>query len=63
MRKLIGKFEIYKDHLGEYRWRLLASNGRIIATAGESYTTLESCKTGIDSLRWNAPFARVEIVQ
>lgn len=59
MRKLIGKFEIYKDKAGEYRWRLYASNGRLIA-ASEGYTTLEACENGISSLRWNAPLARIE---
>lgn len=31
------KFEIFKDAKGEWRWRLVASNGRIIAASGEGY--------------------------
>jgi uncharacterized protein YegP (UPF0339 family) len=27
----MAKFEIFKDKTGQYRWRLLASNGRTIA--------------------------------
>lgn len=31
------KFEIYKDTLGDWRWRLLSRNGRIVADSGEGY--------------------------
>jgi uncharacterized protein YegP (UPF0339 family) len=27
----------YKDAKGEWRWRLVAANGRIIADSGEGY--------------------------
>lgn len=33
------RVEVYQDAAGEYRWRLVAHNGRIIADSGESYTT------------------------
>ena len=36
---MAGKFEIYQDAKQEYRFRLKASNGEIVAT-GESYPTL-----------------------
>jgi len=29
------KFEVYGDVGGSYRWRLKASNGRIVADSGE----------------------------
>ena len=29
--------EIYKDKRGKWRWRLCASNGKIIASASEGY--------------------------
>ena len=54
------KFEIYKDKAGEFRFRLKASNGQIIAT-GEGYKALKSCKNGIASIGKNAPDAKVEI--
>ncbi len=47
------KFEMYIDKAGEYRFRLKATNGQIIAT-GESYTTKTACENGIDSVRRNA---------
>lgn len=31
-------FEVYRDKLGGWRWRLRTINGRIIADSGESYT-------------------------
>ena len=48
------KFEVYKDKAGEFRFRLKARNGEIIAT-GESYKAKASCLNGIDSIRRNAP--------
>ena len=48
------KFEVYLDKRGEYRFRLKARNGEIIAT-GEGYKAKASCLTGIDSIRRNAP--------
>ena len=48
------KFEMYLDNAGEYRFRLKARNGEIIAT-GESYKAKASCLNGIDSIRRNAP--------
>ena len=48
------KFEVYKDKSGEFRFRLKARNGEIIAT-GESYKAKASCLNAIDSIRRNAP--------
>lgn len=48
------KFEVYLDKRGEYRFRLKARNGEIIAT-GEGYKSKASCLNGIDSIRRNAP--------
>ena len=48
------KFEVYKDKGGEFRFRLKARNGEIIAT-GEGYKAKASCLNGIDSIRRNAP--------
>ena len=48
------KFEVYLDKAGEYRFRLKAKNGEIIAT-GESYKQKAGCLNGIDSIKRNAP--------
>jgi uncharacterized protein YegP (UPF0339 family) len=53
------KFEIYKDKAGEFRFRLKARNGEIIAVS-EGYVKKDSCKNGIESVRKNAPDAPVE---
>jgi len=52
------KFELYTDKSGEFRFRLKAKNGQIIATS-ESYKTKASCENGIESVKKNAPEAEV----
>lgn len=52
------KFEFYLDKKGEYRFRLKARNGEIIAVS-EGYKAKSSCINGIESVRKNAPDAEV----
>lgn len=52
------KFEIYTDKKGEFRFRLKARNGQVIA-ASEGYKKKESCKNGVESVRKNAPDAEI----
>lgn len=52
------KFEIYKDKAGEFRFRLKATNGQIIAV-GEGYKALAGCRNGIESIKKNAPDAEI----
>ena len=54
------KFELYQDNAGEYRFRLKATNGQIIAVS-EGYTAKDSCENGIESVRKNAADAPVII--
>ncbi|MBE5864386.1 MAG: DUF1508 domain-containing protein [Lachnospiraceae bacterium] len=56
------KFEIYTDKGGEYRFRLKAANGQIIATS-EGYKAKKSCENGIESVKKNvvdAPTVKAE---
>ena len=53
------KFEVYVDKAGEFRFRLKARNGEIIATS-EGYKAKASCLNGIESVRKNAPDAPIE---
>ena len=53
------KFEVYCDKAGEFRFRLKAANGQIIAV-GEGYKTKASCLNGIESVKKNAPEAPIE---
>lgn len=48
-----GKFEIYKDKKGEFRFRLKSANGQNIL-ASEGYKTKASCKNGIESVKKNS---------
>ncbi len=52
------KYEIYLDKGGEFRFRLKAKNGEIIAVS-EGYKAKASCKNGIESVKKNAPDAPV----
>ena len=52
------KFEIYKDKAGEFRFRLKATNGQVIAT-GEGYTTHANCINGVESVKKNAVDAEI----
>ena len=52
------KFEIYNDKTGEFRFRLKATNGQVIAVS-EGYKTLANCENGIESVKKNAPEAEV----
>jgi len=55
---MAGKFEIYEDKAGKFRFRLKAGNGEIVAV-GEAYSTKAAAKKGIESIRRNAPDAPV----
>ena len=54
------KFEVYTDKAGEFRFRLKATNGQIIAVS-EGYKAEASCLNGIESVKKNAPEAPVVI--
>ncbi len=56
----MSKFQIYQDRKGEYRWRLRARNGEIIADSNEGYSRKASCKHGIDLVKQQAASATLE---
>lgn len=47
------RFEVYADRAGEFRFRLTARNGQIIAVS-EGYTSRAACLAGVASVRENA---------
>lgn len=55
---MAGKFELFKDKSGKFRFRLKAGNGEIIAT-GEAYESKASAKNGIESVKKKASGADV----
>lgn len=44
-------FELYKDRAGEWRWRLKASNGKIVADSGEGYHNKSDAEHGINLVK------------
>ena len=52
------KFEVYTDKADEFRFRLKARNGEVIAVS-EGYKAMASCLNGIESVRKNAVDAKI----
>ncbi len=52
------KFELYVDKAGEFRFRLKARNGQVIAVS-EGYKAIASCRNGIESVKKNAVEANI----
>lgn len=48
-----GKFEVYKDKAGEFRFRLKAANGQNILSS-EGYKTKSACMNGVESVKKNS---------
>jgi uncharacterized protein len=59
---MAGKFEVYKDRSGKFRFRLKASNGQVVAT-GEAYDTKAAAKKGCESVLRAATGAPIEEVE
>lgn len=49
----MGKFEMYTDAAGEYRFRLKAGNGETILSS-EGYSSKSWCENGVESVRKNS---------
>lgn len=56
---MAGKFEMYSDKPGEFRFQLKAGNGQVVASS-QAYTTKKACLNGIASIRKNAPDAIID---
>jgi len=54
------RLQIYQDAKKEYRWRLVASNGRIICVASEGYKTKQGVVTALRLARRKIVNAVVE---
>ncbi len=50
----MGKFVITKTKSGEYTFNLKAGNGEVILSASETYSSLDGCKGGVESVKKNA---------
>lgn len=54
------KFEIYADTAGNYRWRLKASNGQIVASSGESFDSRSNAVRAAENVKENAGGASID---
>lgn len=53
-----GKFEVYQDKAGKYRFRLKAGNGEVVAT-GEAYESKSSARAGCEAVQRAAAGASI----
>ncbi|WP_163572571.1 YegP family protein [Fodinicola feengrottensis] len=56
---MAGKFEIYEDAAGKFRFRLKSSNGQIVAT-GEAYESHAAVVNGVEAVQRAADGASVD---
>lgn len=45
------RFELYKGHDHDWRWRLRATNGNVVADSAEGYRHREDCERGIEIVK------------
>lgn len=60
--KRLYRFELYRDRKREWRWRLRAVNGRVLADSGEGYRSRFSARRAISALRFGVQHAEVHTV-
>jgi uncharacterized protein YegP (UPF0339 family) len=52
-------FDAYEDLVGKWRWRLLGSDGRAVATSGESFDTHWHALRAAENVRGTASGATI----
>lgn len=57
---MAGKYELFTDAGGKYRFRLKAGNGQVIASS-EAYESKASALNGIASVKSNAASETVDL--
>jgi uncharacterized protein YegP (UPF0339 family) len=60
--KAMPQFDAYEDLVGKWRWRLLGSDGRTVATSGESFDSHWHALRAAENVRGAAAGARVSSV-
>ena len=58
---MAGKFEVYEDKAGKFRFRLKAGNGEIVAQ-GEAYETRSGARDGCEAVQRAADGAAIDDV-
>ena len=55
----MSQFDAFEDLVGRWRWRLLGTNGRAVATSGESFDSHWHALRAAENVRGVAAAARV----
>lgn len=51
-----SRITIYRDSAGQYRWRMQARNGRIIADSAEGYASRRNAIRAAETVRATLPW-------
>lgn len=54
------KIQIYKDKKKEYRWRLKAPNGKIVADGAEGYKNRSNLKKHVSKIAFEMLWATIQ---
>ena len=54
-----AEFDVYEDNAGDYRWRLVHTNGNIIADGGQGYSSKTGAEDAVSRVRSHAPEGHV----
>lgn len=55
------RFELYRDHKAEWRWRLRTPNGNVVADSAEGYLHRQDCERGIEIVKQAAAATTVDM--
>lgn len=54
---------LFRSRNNQYYWKMVASNGQVVATGGEGYTTKWGAKRGIRRFQRLAADASIEVIE
>lgn len=57
------KFELYEDKTGQWRWRLVAKNGKTVADSGEGYHSQGNARRALKAFRHVVTPAPVVVIK
>lgn len=57
------KFEVYKDEAQDFRWRLKAGNGEVLAGPGQGYKAKADCQKGVERLKTESDKLTFEVYE
>jgi uncharacterized protein YegP (UPF0339 family) len=57
------KFDVYQDASKEFRWRLKAGNGEVLATPGQGYKAKTDCQKSVERIKTEADKLAFEVYE